>query len=120
MERTEAIGMVGELSFTIHAIENGFTVLYPEGVHGYDCVVERNGKFTRVQIKTTSVIDDKRRYSWNVNGAHKDADVFALHVKNTDIFFLISANDLKNIKSKYKIRLNDINNKYLNNWDIFN
>lgn len=119
MERTEAIGRVGELAFAIKAIENGLTVLYPEGVHGYDCVVENNGKFTRVQIKTTAVIDDMRRYSWNISNAGKGADVFALHVKSTDIFFFIDASTVRMKKSKYKIRLKDINNCFLNNWEIF-
>jgi hypothetical protein len=119
MERTEAIGMVGELTFSVSAIDKGFTILWPEGVKGYDCVVEKDGKYTRVQIKTTSVISEKRRYCWNITGAHKNADVFVLHIKGTDIFFMLHASDEQLKSSKYRVGLNDINNKNLNNWDIF-
>lgn len=119
MGRTQTIGDSGELLFAYHAVENGFTVLFPFGIKGYDCVVEMDNKFTKVQIKTTSVIDQKRRYSWSLNDKGTIADVYVLHVMGTNIFFMIDANIVNKKKSNYKISLKNINSEFLNNWEIF-
>ena len=119
MERTEVIGRIGEIRFAMEAISRGFTVLYPDGVMGYDCVLEVDGKYTKVQIKTTSVIDQHRRYAWNINRVGKEAEVFVMHVLNTNLFYMVRANVIKEYKAKYKIPLKNIHNKNLHDWKIF-
>lgn len=112
------IGTTGEARFALEAIERGFTVLYPYGVRGYDCVVEWSGKFTRVQVKTTSVVDRGDRYKWKLRTSSIGADIFVFHVKNTDLFYMVHP-EILNSRVNYKIPLRRINNDNLNNWEIF-
>ena len=80
MERSDQIGRYGELLFVMEAIKRGFNVLYPDNVYGYDYVIEYEGKFTRVQIKTTNSINENRRYIWNITNKSLGSDVFVFIV----------------------------------------
>ena len=52
MHHTHFKGMVGELEFTLSLIHKGFTVLKPINQNsGYDLVIEKDSKFSRIQIK---------------------------------------------------------------------
>lgn len=53
------IGQITELKCQLFLIEQGFNVLIPMGNHQkYDLVIERNGKFTRIQVKHASSQDN--------------------------------------------------------------
>lgn len=117
MVRTEKIGKLGEISFILESIKNGFTVLHPEGTHGYDCVLSFGDKFTRVQIKTTSV-SERNRYRFNISSISRLSDVFVMHVLGTELFWMYDKSEIP-VGSRFQIRHDDINNRHLNNWDIF-
>ena len=45
-------GVLGELAFTIHLIQRGYTILNPLNPNSsYDLVAEKNGNFMRIQVK---------------------------------------------------------------------
>lgn len=62
MERTmnpSQIGLITEYKCQLYLIENGFNVLMPIGNYQkYDLVIEKNGKFTRIQVKHASSQND--------------------------------------------------------------
>lgn len=53
------IGLTTEIRCQLYLIEQGFNVLIPMGNHQkYDIVVEKNGKFTRIQVKHATEKDE--------------------------------------------------------------
>ena len=57
------IGQITELKCQLFLVEQGFNVLIPMGNHQkYDLVIERNGKFTRIQVKHASAQDDGKSF----------------------------------------------------------
>lgn len=57
------IGLATELKCQLYLIEQGFNILIPMGNHQkYDIVVEKNGKFTRIQVKHATEKDDGRSF----------------------------------------------------------
>ena len=57
------IGAVGVAKVTAALLQNGYQVLTPiEDYAGYDLVAERNGKFHRVQVKTTTGMESRRAH----------------------------------------------------------
>lgn len=58
------IGLTTELKCQLYLVEQGFNVLIPMGNHQkYDIVVEKNGKFTRIQVKHATEKDEGRSFS---------------------------------------------------------
>lgn len=58
MYSTHDKGILGELAFTFRLIEKGFTVLSPINPNSsYDLVIEKNGNFTRIQVKYRTPIN---------------------------------------------------------------
>lgn len=54
-ERTKEKGSLGELRIMYEAAKRGYVVLTPCGDYSkYDLVVERNGKFERIQVKSVT------------------------------------------------------------------
>lgn len=57
------IGQITELKSQLFLIEQGFNVLIPMGNHQkYDLVIEKNGQFTRIQVKHSSVQDEGKSF----------------------------------------------------------
>lgn len=57
------IGQITELKCQLFLVEQGFNVLIPMGNHQkYDLVIERNGKFTRIQVKHASAQDEGKSF----------------------------------------------------------
>lgn len=57
------IGLTTELKCQLYLIEQGFNVLTPMGNHQkYDIVVEKNGKFTRIQVKHATEKDEGKSF----------------------------------------------------------
>lgn len=57
------IGLATELKCQLYLIEQGFNVLIPMGNHQkYDIVVEKNGKFTRIQVKHATEKDEGKSF----------------------------------------------------------
>jgi hypothetical protein len=54
MSLQSRLGKIAELKFNTICIERGLACLWPSvDVHGYDCVIDSNGRLYRVQIKST-------------------------------------------------------------------
>ena len=54
-------GAVGVAKVAWALFRNGYSVLYPmEDFSGYDLVAERNGKFHRIQVKSSSGMEKRR------------------------------------------------------------
>lgn len=119
MDGSEAIGRIGEVEFVREALSRGLNILHPDGVRSYDFVVEYDGKYTKVQVKTTMGLDENRRYRWNLSRAISYADVHAFHVLNTDVFFMMPSFEVTRLKNSFAIPLNKIDDFKINNWDIF-
>lgn len=57
------IGLITEMQCQLFLIEQGYNVLIPMGNHQkYDLVIEKNGKFTRIQVKHASMQDNGRSF----------------------------------------------------------
>lgn len=57
------IGLTTELRCQLYLIEHGFNVLIPMGNYQkYDIVVEKNGKFIRIQVKHASKKDEGKSF----------------------------------------------------------
>ena len=74
------IGQITELKRQLFLVEQGFNVLIPMGNHQkYDLVIERNGKFTRIQVKHASPQDGGKSFlvktRYNVRDASKSQRV---------------------------------------------
>lgn len=62
MKGNAAIGKVAELQFNITALRRGYACLWPSvDIHGYDCIIDANGKLFRVQIKSTAKVNTNNR-----------------------------------------------------------
>src|SRR5450432_4263152 len=85
-----------ELRFMMRAIELGLHLTKPWGeVMQYDFVVEHEGKFVRVQVKST-MFKDRGGYSCTVRGSHGpyQGDPFeylAAYVFQEDLWYIIPA-----------------------------
>lgn len=112
------VGRYGELFFVMKAIENGLNVLHPDGQLGYDFVVEYNGKFTRVQIKTTYAINFNGRYRFDVGTKSIGSDVFVFIVLKESLFFMYNTDIVRTVQKTFTIKTNEVNEN-CNNWNIF-
>lgn len=57
------IGLITEMQCQLFLVENGFNVLIPIGNHQkYDLVIEKNGKFTKIQVKHASLQDEGKSF----------------------------------------------------------
>lgn len=128
MENHIAIGKIAELKFNIKAIELGFCCSFVSvDTFGYDCIVELNGKMSKVQIKSSFKMDKNKIkvYVQKYNGNYDifDFDILAYYNFESDVWYLIPnifllENNLNSFslypyskKSKYNI--------YKEAWDIF-
>ena len=58
------IGLATEIKCQLYLIEQGFNVLIPMGNYQkYDIVVEKNGKFTRIQVKHATERDEGKSFT---------------------------------------------------------
>lgn len=112
------LGRYGELLFAMNAIENGLNVLHPDSQIGYDFVVEYQGKFTRVQVKSTLFVKAKNIYAFDVRSRSMGSDVYVFVILNEGVFVMYKTDEVKRVKRTFTINLN-FNNNNLNNWDIF-
>lgn len=94
------IGDITELKCQIYLIEQGWNVLTPIGNHQkYDLVIEKNGKFYRIQVKHAMATEDtgflvRTKYEVRENGKVKkttysadDIDYFMTEFNNKFYMF---------------------------------
>lgn len=62
MKQNAALGKIAEVKFNLIALERGYACLWPSvDIHGYDCVIDSNGKLFKVQIKSSSKVHTNTR-----------------------------------------------------------
>ena len=84
---------------------NGYSVLVPmEDFAGYDLVAEKNGRFIRIQVKTTSKTEgDKTYYRFMTSGGcdsksayTKDKiDILVAWAMDEDLFWILKPTELR-------------------------
>ncbi len=84
---------------------NGYSVLAPmEDFAGYDLVAERNGKFFRIQVKTTSKTEhDKTYYRFMTSGGNQGKSAYSKDkidyliawAMDEDLFWLLKPSDCR-------------------------
>ena len=106
------IGAVGVSRVASALFRLGYSVLAPlEDFAGYDLVAEKNGRFVRIQVKTSEKKDlNRTRYGFmtakgcNSKEVYKSGvDAFVLWGMDDDIFWLVRAKDCK--RKNYKATL---------------
>lgn len=88
--KTKGIGIIGEQILIAEFVKKGITVLTPIGDNSpYDIVIDYNGRFIKVQVKTTEFVKDgKMVFCTNITNpfkktsrkyTEKEVDVFGLY-----------------------------------------
>ncbi len=113
MYKTHYKGILGELAFTSRLIEKGFTVLTPINPNSsYDIVTEKDGKFTRIQVKyrtpTNGIlrVELYRPLKPNKKYFERDVDAMGLYDPLNHKFYLIPLDIIKT-KREFWIRINE-------------
>lgn len=113
------LGCLAEYKFSTRAIENGFNVSMPLlDSSPYDCIVERNLKLYKIQVKNVS---ENRKF--NRDSIHivlrrstnfytkEEVDFFAIYFTVLDGFFIVPNCEQKSIRlsidGKYKTNFNN-------------
>jgi len=62
MSKSTRFGKIAELKFNTICIELGLACLWPSiDIHGYDCIIDSNGRLFRIQIKSCANIYTNNR-----------------------------------------------------------
>jgi hypothetical protein len=116
MYPTHRKGLLGELEFILHFIKKGYTVLTPVNPNSsYDMVIEKDGKFQRIQIKyctpTHGVLRVELERPKRTTLPYKDRGVDAIGVYEAthEKFYLIPIEKAVT-KSEFWLRVEDTKN----------
>lgn len=109
MQITHHKGLLGELAFTFRLIQKGYTILSPINPNSsYDLVAEKNGIFTRIQVKYCTPLNGRLRIELDrpkritLNYRKRGVDAMGAYDGKNNKFYLIP---MKEIKSKDEIWL---------------
>lgn len=127
---SKELGDYAEMRFALAAYEKGFSVLRPfSDNRPYDFVLEKDGVFYRVQVKSCSVSEDKYG-SYHVTVAKKingnrfvytknDCDLVVLYIREIDCFYLFPIENVTFKGAKlYPSRDGHKLNKFKEKWDF--
>lgn len=123
------LGNYAELAFQLAAYEKGYSVLRPfSNGRPYDFVLERQGRFIRVQVKSCSApLTEKGLFPVGVSHGStikkyytdEHCDVIAIYLKSLNVFYLIPIQVVTTKKiNLYPLRPNYKFNEFKNNWNI--
>jgi hypothetical protein len=113
---TVKIGDISEAKVLSRFLELGYTVLLPwSNGERYDLVIEREGKFARIQVKTGRLISNGACLEFNVsstNGSSRQRssydknqiDYFAVYCANNNKVYLISINEVGINNAKLRLK----------------
>jgi hypothetical protein len=97
-------GMLAELAFQLEAYKRGFKVARTYGDNDpFDFILYKDGKFSRIQVKSTSFKRANRHgdfnyYSVEVCSGHKhvssEVDFLVLYLRNEDIWYIAPAQSI--------------------------
>lgn len=92
------LGAVGVAKTAWALFRNGYSVLYPmEDFSGYDLVAEKDGKFIRIQVKSSSAMERRRACYRFLVGTGRDSkelysankvDYIVCYAIDSDMFWL--------------------------------
>jgi hypothetical protein len=137
MSNQSRLGKIAELKFNTICIERGLACLWPSvDVHGYDCVIDSNGKLFKVQVKSSGYIRENNRGYKEVKFSCKKSKGSGVSYDISDFDFLACYSHKLNqwwimpieespvsIGSKnfsvYPGRSNSKYTKYQNAWHLF-
>ena len=121
MNNSNRTGDVAEFLFDAGSVQRGYVVCRP--IHAgtvYDRVVENEGRFYKVQIKSTHKESPMGGYRINLTRNNKKGytkemvDVFAVYIASTNTWYLFKNNGVNSIYIKSKKT-----ERYKENWKIF-
>lgn len=121
MSSSNRMGDVAEFLFDAGSVQRGYVVCRP--IHAgtvYDRVVENNGRFYKVQIKSTQKQTKIGGYRINLLRNNKKGytkemvDVFAVYINETNTWYLFKNNGVNSIYIKSKKT-----DRFKENWKIF-
>jgi hypothetical protein len=123
------LGDYAELRFSLEAYGKGYSVLRPfSDNRPYDFVLEKHGRFIRVQVKSCSTpLNERGRFEINVargctnkiKYTSKDCDAIAVYLKSLDIFYVIPIQFIEVRKiNLYPLRETSKFIEFKNNWNI--
>ncbi len=126
---TKDLGNYAELRFTLAAYEKGYSILRPfSDSRPYDFVLEKHGRFIRVQVKSCSaVLTEKGHFKISIGRSSKHTaiynsehcDVIAVYIKSLDIFYLIPIQFISTMTLHlYPLRETSRFLEFKNNWNI--
>ena len=111
MYSTHKKGVLGELEFALHLIKKGFTVLQPVNPNSsYDLVIEKDGKFQRIQVKYLTPnhgimrVELERPKRSTLNYRDREVDAFGIYNPTHQKYYLIPIEKIVN-KSDFWIRV---------------
>lgn len=89
-KNNSALGKLAELEFNITALRRGYACLWPSvDIHGYDCVIDSNGRLFKVQIKSTAKVHYNNRGYQEVKFSCSKGKSSAVPYDRTDFDFLV-------------------------------
>lgn len=130
MINAKEIGGLAEARFAVEALARGFAVCRPFiDNRKYDLILEKQGCFSRVQIKSTSV-PIARDGSFKLCVAHgskskksycaSDIDVVACYIHTLAVFYIIPVYLIKDLKrvTLYPLKSSSKYDAFKNNWSF--
>ena len=126
---SKGLGDYAELRFTLSAYEKGFSILRPfSDSRPYDFVLERQGRFIRVQVKSCNApLPENGCFKASIGRSshHKtkytseDCDVIAVYIKSLDIFYMIPIQFIETVTLRlYPLNTDSKFIEFKNNWNI--
>lgn len=123
------LGNYAELRFILAAYEKGFSVLRPfSDGRPYDFVLEKSGRFIKIQVKSCSITLNERGHfpisigrgtSNKMKYTSKDCDVIAVYLKSLDLFYIIPIQFISTVKlNLYPLKDSSKFVEFKNNWNI--
>jgi hypothetical protein len=125
MNSTHSKGVLGELLYTAHLIEKGFTVLSPVNPNSsYDLAIEdTRGNFSRIQVKYLTPKHGRLRVELDrpkrktKTYMERGVDAMGIYDSTNKKFFLIPITKVKN-KSEIWLRVNKPKNGQIKNINL--
>lgn len=107
--KTHDVGTIGELQFAAKAISFGYSVYFPANgtQQGHDLVIEMDGQFSRVQVRTVNLMSSSgcTRVQVSTNGCRnkpvpKDSyDLIAIVCLDLATMWLIPQEDVGEVQT---------------------
>lgn len=89
---TKQIGNITEVESMLHFLKLGINVLRPYGdCERYDFVIDLNGKFYRIQVKTSTLSDDGKSIMFSCKSSHrKNGNIVNEKYTSDDIDYFVT------------------------------